>query len=78
MARTKQQALAQQSGLGGGRPRRRLATREDGYDHRHADERDRRVATVRTAEHMVFSDTNLMNIVGSHVKGDDDKLWFYK
>ena len=86
MARTKHQALAQQGGLGGGPrrrlpglgrgPRRRPTTREDGFDHRHADERDRRVATARTAKQMVFTCPLVMNIVRSHVKGDEDKLNF--
>ena len=86
MARTKQQAIGRQHirhslnpppvpGMGAG-PRGRLPTREDGFDHRHADERDRRVLTARSAEHMVFKCPLVMNIVGSHVKGNKDKLGF--
>ena len=70
MARTKQQALAQQGGLGGGRPRgggrpqRQLATGDLRRPTTPPPARERDIRARKTSNRMVFDDPGLMDLIG--------------
>ena len=53
-----------------------MATRDDGFNHRHADARDGGVRKLRSSRQMVFDDPDLMNIVSGFVKGQNNKINF--